>query len=337
MWFKTIDTNSGKLYIVFYIAFCYINKKLYDETKNNSNFLKKEQKMKNVVFCILLSGLVFVSCVSLEYKTIPNEAVEIIAEIETTFSSWQLSYLYKKIDMQGKAYSRLLSEAQSKYGEDVDVINIKIKGSFSGHNLWYFPLKYSLLIPYVEGLFGLGYALRAPLLESLGSVSIFIGPFLGGSYQKITVTGDVINSNIQGDNNLHRANITAIEPENQNDTTEETQSGRQSREADPLPVLGEPTVLQQALNRLPAVPIAGNNLKFEFGGNIWIATLNGRNFLAGTISTQETDEGSILTLRQTHIYPPRNIPGIRWVRTPGPDIVLEYRIGPPASLRPYRN
>lgn len=114
-------------------------------------------------------------------------------------------------------------------------------------------------------------------------------------------------------------------------------SRRQDREPDSTPRLGEPTLLQMNLNRLPAVPIAGNNLKFEFGGDTWIARLNGRDFLAGTFSSQETDEGNILTLKQTHAYPPRNIPGIRWVRTPGPEIVLEYKRGPPASLRPHRN
>ncbi|MCL2180019.1 MAG: hypothetical protein FWB83_02735 [Treponema sp.] len=99
-----------------------------------------------------------------------------------------------------------------------------------------------------------------------------------------------------------------------------------------IPVLGEANLLQQALNRLPAVAVAGNNLNFTFGGDVWIAMLNGRNFLAGAITMEETDEGVMLSLSQTHVYPPRNIPGINWIRTPGPVINLEYKIGPPASL-----
>ncbi|MCL2180603.1 MAG: hypothetical protein FWB83_05700 [Treponema sp.] len=100
-----------------------------------------------------------------------------------------------------------------------------------------------------------------------------------------------------------------------------------------VPVLGEANLLQQALNRLPAVAVAGNNLNFTFGGDVWIAMLNGRNFLAGTITMEETDEGVMLSLRQTHVYPPRDLPGISWwIRTPGPVINLEYKIGPPASL-----
>jgi len=100
-----------------------------------------------------------------------------------------------------------------------------------------------------------------------------------------------------------------------------------------VPVLGEADLLQQALNRLPAVAVAGNNLNFTFGGDVWIAMLNGRNFLAGTITMEETDEGVMLSLRQTHVYPPRDLPGISWwIRTPGPVINLEYKIGPPASL-----
>jgi hypothetical protein len=106
------------------------------------------------------------------------------------------------------------------------------------------------------------------------------------------------------------------------------------REIPVIPVLGEPTLLQQGLNRLPAVPVGRNRLQFVFGGDMWIATVNGRNLLAGFITTEDTDEGFILILSQTHIYPPMNVPGINWVRTPGPQIALEYIAGPPASLRP---
>jgi hypothetical protein len=95
------------------------------------------------------------------------------------------------------------------------------------------------------------------------------------------------------------------------------------------PRLGQATLLQQQLNRLPSVSIPGvGSLNFEFGGEVWMAKLNGQNLLAGTIETHETNEGSILVLKQTHTYVK-----IAWIKTPGADIILEYKQDPPASLR----
>jgi hypothetical protein len=91
-----------------------------------------------------------------------------------------------------------------------------------------------------------------------------------------------------------------------------------------------PTLVQQAINQLPAIPIAGRNLKFELGGDTWTAKANGRNFLSGTLTFMDTDEGCILTLKQTHTYVMN-----RMVSTPGPDITLEYIKGPPASLKRF--
>jgi hypothetical protein len=123
--------------------------------------------------------------------------------------------------------------------------------------------------------------------------------------------------------------------------------------------LDAPTPLQIILNALPAIRIAGNNLKFQFGGEKWVATVNGENFSAGTIELGDTDGGSILTLKQTHIWPgavgrtagrvANRIPGAAVVggaldtagriagtagaiEASGPDIVLEYKAGPPAKL-----
>jgi len=112
-----------------------------------------------------------------------------------------------------------------------------------------------------------------------------------------------------------------------------TFSGTQS---DPL--LKEPSLLQTALNKLPEIPIAGRNLKFQFGGDVWIATLGGRNFLAGSVNTYETSSGIYMVLAQTHIYPPAGAPAIPgvpigWIRTPGPELILGYTMGPPSSMR----
>jgi hypothetical protein len=118
--------------------------------------------------------------------------------------------------------------------------------------------------------------------------------------------------------------------------------------------------LQAILNNLHAIPIAGNNLKFIFNGDKWTATVNGENFLAGTIELESTADGAMLTLKQTHIWPgavgrtagriASRIPGggaaagalnaagsiagaAGAVEASGPVIVLEYKAGPPASLR----
>jgi hypothetical protein len=102
------------------------------------------------------------------------------------------------------------------------------------------------------------------------------------------------------------------------------------------PKLGSPTPLQQLLNALPEVTVAGKNLKFEFGGDTWIAQVDKKNFLAGTLIFEDTADGSTLTLKQTHVYSTEQKPGIGgdvgWTKTPGPDIVLEYKKGPPVSF-----
>jgi hypothetical protein len=113
--------------------------------------------------------------------------------------------------------------------------------------------------------------------------------------------------------------------------------------------LGAPTPLQRILNDLPAIPIAGRSLKFQFGGTTWIATVNGENVLAGTVESVDINGGSILTLKQTHIWAAaagRAVGGLlgplggavgslasTWVATPGPEIVLDYNsAGPRASF-----
>ena len=120
-----------------------------------------------------------------------------------------------------------------------------------------------------------------------------------------------------------------------------------------------PAPLQTILNALPAIPIAGNDLKFIFDSDKWTATVNGENFSAGTIELEDTENGAILTLKQTHIWPgavgrtagriANIIPGgsavsgaldtagritgaAGAIEASGPAIILEYKAGPPASL-----
>jgi hypothetical protein len=125
--------------------------------------------------------------------------------------------------------------------------------------------------------------------------------------------------------------------------------------------------LQNILNTVPAITIAGNNLKFQFNSANWTALLNGENFSAGTVEVEDTDGGSILTLRQTHIWPgavagkaagkmggklASKVPGgsavagaavdaagkaVGAVEASGPAMVLEYKAGPPAKLSYLKN
>ena len=128
--------------------------------------------------------------------------------------------------------------------------------------------------------------------------------------------------------------------------------------------LGTPTPLQVILNTLPAISIAGNSLKFRFGGDKWTTTVNGENFSAGTVELENTNDGCILTLKQTHIWPgavgrtaekvANRIPGgaavggalntagriagaTGAIEASGPEIVLEYKAGPPAKLTLLRS
>ena len=102
------------------------------------------------------------------------------------------------------------------------------------------------------------------------------------------------------------------------------------------PKLGNPTALQSVLNQLPDVTIAGKSLKFDFGGDTWISKVDSKNYLAGTFTSIDNADGSIITLKQTHVYSSEQKPGIGgdigWVKTPGPEIVLEYKKGPPETL-----
>ena len=95
------------------------------------------------------------------------------------------------------------------------------------------------------------------------------------------------------------------------------------------PRLGTPTGPQQEMNRLPALLVGGNNIKYEFGGDTWIAKVDGKNFIAGTVTAREAAGVTTLLLTQTHVYLNAN-----WVQSVGPERVLEYRAGQPLRLLP---
>ena len=95
------------------------------------------------------------------------------------------------------------------------------------------------------------------------------------------------------------ASITAANTKN---SSRQSGESRESRQQVSTPQLGEPNLLQMALNKLPAVPISGKNLKFEFGGDVWIAKVNGQNFLAGACKYEKNISGYILSLTTTNVW-----------------------------------
>jgi hypothetical protein len=108
------------------------------------------------------------------------------------------------------------------------------------------------------------------------------------------------------------------------------------------PEFGEPNSIQRLINAISArfpIPIAGNSLTFSFEGGWWRAKLNGKDFLAGVCIIEPTDEGAIIRLDQSWMYadtgkrvPITGEPIASWVKTSGPEIILEYKEGPPATL-----
>jgi len=135
------------------------------------------------------------------------------------------------------------------------------------------------------------------------------------------------------------------------------------------PKLDSPTPFQYTLNNMPEISIDGKNLKFEFGGNAWIAKVDGKNYLAGTFKSEDTSEGSILTLKQKYAWrvastgervlgavdsalgfglavvfgtgnlyakseanKKKYMDEENWKDTSGPDIILVYKSGPPETF-----
>jgi len=173
-----------------------------------------------------------------------------------------------------------------------------------------------------------------------------------------------VNQSAFSENRSNKRSATKND-ENQNNPQGQSRESKQSRETVSDPQLGEPNLLQLALNRLPAVPIAGNSLKFEFGGENWIAKVDGQNFMAGSCILEETDNGYILTLTATNVWTgavekvidllqkigvplgPATGPLktaakfagriAKWIPLRGSDIILEYKVGPPASFQLYSN
>jgi hypothetical protein len=109
------------------------------------------------------------------------------------------------------------------------------------------------------------------------------------------------------------------------------------------PNFGQPTQIQQVLNRVAsAIPIdiAGKKITLSFEGDFWRGRIDGKDAFAGDCNIDENDDGAIITLNQSWAYlntgktvPVTGEPVASWQKTPGPQIVLEYKKGPPESFQ----
>lgn len=101
----------------------------------------------------------------------------------------------------------------------------------------------------------------------------------------------------------HEQDTNVNQNNSQRQSSERIQS-REPRRTASIPQLGTPTPIQQNINTLPAIPIplVGKNFKFELGGDIWTAKVNGENFMAGNCLFEETDNGYIIKLKTTHVW-----------------------------------
>ncbi|MDR1869379.1 MAG: CsgG/HfaB family protein [Treponema sp.] len=157
--------------------------------------------MKNEKISLFVLGSIlfsFVSCVSLQDKPLPvNEKSKIIGNVKTEFVSFQILHIQNKNAIKAKAYTKLLEQAKSQYGDNVDVKNIKITGGFSGFEILNIAVALGIGIPlgFVigDGIYEAGG--RAYSIETIGGGALAgtaIGIGSTGNTQKISATGDVV-------------------------------------------------------------------------------------------------------------------------------------------------
>jgi len=98
------------------------------------------------------------------------------------------------------------------------------------------------------------------------------------------------------------------------------------------PTFGAPTDLQRLINEiLGKIPIniAGKSIRITFEGDYWRGQVNGKDTLAGLFKFDQDPNGdAIITISQSYVQV-----FSKWVKTPGPMLFLEYKKGPPVSIR----
>jgi hypothetical protein len=146
--------------------------------------------MRKIMLGVLMVSLIipiFISCVSLEHKTLvgeQREKIETIGTVTAQFTSFQLFNF--PIGVKSTAYKELLKEARTKYSGDVDVVNITIEGEGS---------LLSLLTPGLTSFIGIYAGMFGTIFEESWGVPLLgsgFGIIAVGNFQDITAKGDVI-------------------------------------------------------------------------------------------------------------------------------------------------
>ena len=158
-------------------------------------------KLVSFIFTVLAAGL-NISCVSMQDRTMTHQeagGTEIIDTVSVEFTSYQLLHIHGTERIKQKAYTELKKTAAAQYGENIDVKNIVIQGKWS---VWEILNAAAGLAAGVGGgalyWFTLGerWAARyqTPVLITSFGVGALAGSLLAGNTQKVTASGDVVES-----------------------------------------------------------------------------------------------------------------------------------------------
>jgi PBP1b-binding outer membrane lipoprotein LpoB len=155
----------------------------------------KEFAMKKFLLVLFVVAILS-SCVSItdrEMSVQDRANYNVAGKVTTTFTSFQFFHIPSK-GMKEKAYRELLKKAQAEYGDNADVRNIIIEGSFSVGELIY-PLGFaagSALITSIAYPYPFNESMT--LLPSIAAGAAIPISLIIGNIQKITAIGDVVVS-----------------------------------------------------------------------------------------------------------------------------------------------
>ena len=143
---------------------------------------------KTIAWFLAVSILVglFSSCISMDVREMTFDErtqMVVIGKVDAEFSSFQILHIPARRNLENKAYRELIRVARNQYGNNIDIRNINITGSWS----W-------LQLLNILG-YGAGFVIGAFEVTDLWLV-----PFIGisvagvsGNTQKIYATADVVS------------------------------------------------------------------------------------------------------------------------------------------------
>jgi TolB-like protein len=150
---------------------------------------------------ILGLAVIFSSCVSLQDRELSvdekNEAA-VLGNVRVEFISYQFLHIQNKYGLKAKAHEKLLEIARRQYGDNVDVRNIIISGSFTVLEAVNIGVGLGIAIPagllIGDGIYQMnGKPYAAENIVGGAIAGTAIGFFITGNTQKITATGDVVS------------------------------------------------------------------------------------------------------------------------------------------------